>query len=193
MSDMSEEWRWIKGYENLYMISNLGRIKSFHIKAKGLIRSLKNCRGDYLRLPLTDAKGILKTALVHRLVAATFIGEIPPGYEVHHIDGNKQNNMVENLQIIKTREHYFETLKSNPKIVTGMVEYNKKIKPKPINQYSLNGVLITQFPNAKSASEVTGVCARNILMVANKTPFNKKGNIRKQAGGYIWCFAEKER
>ena len=38
------------------------------------------------------------------------------------------------------------------------------------------------------AEKITGICSRNILQVANKEPFNKKGNIRKSAGGYIWKF-----
>lgn len=38
---------------------------------------------------------------------------------------------------------------------------------------------------------MTGICQRNILQVANKEPYNSKGSIRKQAGGYVWKF-EKE-
>lgn len=45
---------------------------------------------------------------------------------------------------------------------------------------------------ATEASRVTGVCARNILQVADKEPFNSKGSVRKQAGGYIWKFADEK-
>ena len=47
------------------------------------------------------------------------------------------------------------------------------------------------YCNAMEASRNTGVCGRNILQVANKEPYNSKGSVRKQAGGYVWKF-EKE-
>jgi predicted Mrr-cat superfamily restriction endonuclease len=54
----------------------------------------------------------------------------------------------------------------------------------------MQGNVIAKFDNSKEASVTTGVCQRNILQVASKETFNKKGGIRKQAGGYIWKFAE---
>lgn len=51
-------------------------------------------------------------------------------------------------------------------------------------------LLIGVFANSKEASDATGVCQRNIRQVASKEPFNKKGGVRKQAGGYIWKFKE---
>lgn len=67
-----------------------------------------------------------------------------------------------------------------------MVNYNKYVKTKKILQYTLEGKYIATYNNSKEASQATGVCQRNILQVANKEPFNKKGNIRKQVGGYVW-------
>lgn len=58
-------------------------------------------------------------------------------------------------------------------------------------EISLDGEFINSYSNAADAYRDTGVCQRNILQVASKTPFNDKGSIRKQAGGYIWRF-EKE-
>lgn len=54
-----------------------------------------------------------------------------------------------------------------------------------------NGEFINSYCNAMEASRNTGVCGRNILQVANKEPYNSKGSVRKQAGGYVWKF-EKE-
>lgn len=79
----------------------------------------------------------------------------------------------------------------------GRKRYGKSKEPKTrfrngsILQYSLDGEFINSYYCATEASRVTGVCARNILQVANKEPFNSSGSIRKQAGGYIWKF-EKE-
>ena len=206
---MTEEWKWIKGYEGLYQISNFGRVKSFHKKIDGEIRSVKHSGGWYLTIPLRG-NGVRCTARIHRLVYKTFIGDIPPGYEIHHKDGNKQNNNVENLEALSKRDHCLETIKQHPHMLDGMIAYNqgrrlegwekraKKSLPYNVRfpkgqicQFSLDGEYIASYHNACEASRATGVCARNILQVACKTPFNDKGGIRKQAGGFVWKF-EKE-
>ena len=189
---MTEEWKWIKGYEGIYQISNLGRIKSFHKdKSNGFILSVKNSNGWYLTALLRD-KNKRDTKRIHQLVAEHFIGEIPKGYHVHHKDGNKQNNNVENLEIIHPKQHRLETAKQKPGLCTGMNNYNQFVRPRHIRQYDLNGHFIAEYPNSKIASANTGVCSRNILQVASRKPFNDKGGIRKQAGGFIWEFANKE-
>lgn len=187
---ISEYWKWIDGYEGLYMISSHGRIMSFHKSQIGRILSTVNQRGDYLRIPLIDQHGGRSTALVHRLVASAFIKKIPFGWQVHHIDGNKQNNVLSNLEITSPKAHRVETKKLNPQITTGLVHYNQVLKPKSVLQYTLAGVFVAKYPNAKVAELATGVCRRNILQVASGTPYDGKGNTRKQAGGYIWRFLE---
>lgn len=190
---MNEEWKWIKGYEGLYQISNMGRLKSFHKnKVDGEIRSIKHSGGWYLTFQLLK-EGIRKTVRIHQLVAEQFIGEIPEGYHVHHKDGNKQNNIVTNLEIIHPKQHNLETMKQYPDYCKGMNEYNKYQRPRHIRQYDLEGHFIAEYANAKIASALTGVCSRNILQVADKKPFNAKGGIRKQAGGFVWKFADTER
>lgn len=54
----------------------------------------------------------------------------------------------------------------------------------------LDGFFIAEFANSVIAEEMTGICQRNILQVANKEPYNSKGSIRKQAGGYVWKFGK---
>lgn len=186
---MNEEWKWIKGFEGVYQISNKGRIKSFHRDKKdGVIMSAKHSGGWYLTVLLRKNRK-RKTVRVHQLVAEHFIGAIPKGYHVHHKDGNKQNNNVENLEIIHPKQHRLETQKQIPDLCKGMNDYNKYIKPKHVCQYDLDGHFLAEYVNATMAGEITGVCSRNILQVASKTP-NKKGCIRKQAGGYIWKFGD---
>lgn len=187
---MKEEWKWVKGYDGLYQISNFGRLKSFHkYSESGYILSNTNQKGWYFTVNLLK-DGKRTTNRIHVLVAEAFIGEIPRGYHVHHKDGNKQNNRVDNLEIIHPKKHRKETEKICPQIVTGMNNYNKYERPKHIIQYDLDNHFIAEYANAEIASRLTGICQRNILQVAGKTPFNNKGNIRKQAGGYIWKFAE---
>ena len=97
---MNEEWRDIKGYEGLYQVSNLGRVKSFNY------RGHEGCIG--ILTPRLDGKGYEMVALykegkvrntkVHRLVAQAFIPN-PNNYpQVNHKDENKTNNDVKNLE-----------------------------------------------------------------------------------------------
>lgn len=184
---IDEEWKWVDGFEGVYQISNRGRLKSFHKESDGYILSNVNKKGGYLSVILRDRKNKRYTR-IHVLVAETFIGNIPKGYQVHHKDGNKQNNDVNNLVIISTKEHNKETMKQYPDYCKGMNDYNKYVRPKKILQYTKDGKFIAEYRNGKEAEIATGVCQRNILQVANKTPFNNKGGYRKQAGGFIWRF-----
>ena len=101
------EWKPIKDFEGLYEISNKGMVKSlprlkhsnkgdYYSKEKILKQTNAQC--EYYRVPLTNKNHIKKYYSVHRLVATAFI-ENPNNYEdVNHIDGNKSNNNVENLE-----------------------------------------------------------------------------------------------
>lgn len=206
---LKEEWKWVRDFEGLYQLSNYGNVKSFHKDKNGKELSLNNKNCWYLSFRAMDKEHRVKTLRVHVEVAKAFIGDIPKGYHVHHKDGNKQNNRVDNLKIISPKEHHAETIRQNPHILDGMIAYNKgrftgKYKryernknPKSrfpkgkILQYTLDGKLVGEYCNSMDAHKETGVCQRNILQVANREPYNEKGNIRKQAGGYIWRF-EKE-
>lgn len=187
---MHEEWKWVNGFEGVYQISNLGRLKSFKRCQNGYILSNINAKGGYLSVILSDPIAKKKRyTRIHILVAEAFIGNIPRGYHVHHIDDNKQNNVASNLEIIHPKIHRKETEITHPQIITGMRNYNKYERPKHIIQYDLDNHFIAEYANAEIASRLTGVCQRNILQVANCEEY-KPGKIRKQAGGYIWKIKE---
>ena len=187
---MEEIWKDIKGFEGFYQISNKGRLASFY-RGGFHILSNKNSKGGYFSVVLHGDKGKRKYTRIHRLVYETFVGEIPKGkkYHIHHINGDKQDNRLENLIYLSSSEHQQKHIKENPQILNGMINYNKHIRPKRIEQYGLDGKYIATYENSCDASVSTGVCQRNILQVANKEPYNKNGKIRKQAGGFIWKFA----
>lgn len=182
-----EEWKWIVGYEGLYSISNYGRVKSFCESPEGRILSIKNSSGWYLSF-IASKCGIRKTLRIHQEVYRAFVGEIPHGYHVHHIDENKQNNTVSNLKLMNGREHIAMTMANHPEYCKAMNVRNR-YGNRHIAQYSLDGFFVAEYVNAQIASKYTGICARNILQVANKTPFNSRGDYRKQAGGYRWEYA----
>lgn len=182
-----EIWKQIKGCDD-FMIGDRGTLLS---RRRGCWRIMSNTNqnGWYLTVNLKNNNGKRITRRIHRLVYEAFVGDIPKGFDVHHKDGNKQNNRVENLVAISEYEHHLMHAAENPNIYQGMRNYNKYIRPKAIYQYDLEGTFITAYPNAKEAYRATGICSRNILQVANKTEY-KPGKIRKQAGGYIWKIAE---
>ena len=91
---MFEAWLPLRGYEGLYMISNLGKI--YHIKRKRLLKF--SLRGGYNRVCLFNDKKVKKQKSVHRLVAEVYCDGYNPMYDVNHIDGNKLNNHYSNLE-----------------------------------------------------------------------------------------------
>ena len=98
---MKEEWKDIKGFEGAYMISNTGKVLS--IPRKGTkhrepkLRSLSLTHDGYVKVRLLY-NGKDQTRRVHRLVAEAFIPNPLNKETVNHIDGNKENNCVENLE-----------------------------------------------------------------------------------------------
>nr|UWG88670.1 MAG: zinc-binding loop region of homing endonuclease [Bacteriophage sp.] len=93
-----EHWKWIKGYEGKYEVSDLGRIRSY---ATGKIRYLsakRVTRDGYIHVSLRkDNKA--HEFRVNRLVAEAFIGDSPKGKEtVNHINGVKTDNRAVNLE-----------------------------------------------------------------------------------------------
>lgn len=190
---MTEEWRWIKGYEEKYQISNFGRFKSFlSDKENGKIRQIVNKNGWYLTVNLqkkVDGKSRKTTAKIHRLVYQTFVGDIPKGFHIHHKDGNKQNNHLDNLVLLHPSDHASESVNQRDS-VSKMVNYNVHIKPRRVRQYTLEGEYLAEYVNCAIAEVFTGVCQRDILHVANHTPYGKNNHTRKQAGGYAWKFAD---
>jgi len=103
-----EEWKDIPNYEGFYQASTEGRIKKLnHGKNKVeriVFKAQDNC--GYLRCCLTkDKKSNMKH--IHILVAMTFLNHIQNGHKavVDHIDGDKKNNNLSNLQVISHREN----------------------------------------------------------------------------------------
>ena len=105
----AEEWKPIKGYEGLYEISNLGRIK--RVNYKRMLKNYTNKRNGYEYVGLCKG-GIKKTLRVNVLVAEAFIEKLDGSNQVNHKDGVKTNNVVENLEWVTQSENMLHAYKS---------------------------------------------------------------------------------
>ena len=115
---ITENWRFVVGYEGLYEVSDQGRVRSLDRIVtyaaggrrlfKGRILKAGHSKG-YPRVNLyRDGKQSVKFALVHQLVLAAFVGPLPEGQEVRHYDGNRKNCSLGNLLYGTRSENYFD-------------------------------------------------------------------------------------
>jgi len=103
-----EVWKDIPNYEGMYQVSDLGRVKSLKRKGCKNDKILKNNTDNYGYLNVNLSKNkVLKTFKVHKIVAIMFLGHEPNGHKivVDHIDNDKSNNKLSNLQLITQREN----------------------------------------------------------------------------------------
>lgn len=111
----------IKGFENLYQISENGIVKALERKVNmpnGGIKIIKehypklsNTKKGYLKVMLTDLNRIRKGFFVHRLVLVTYFKESK--LQVNHKDGNKENNNLSNLEYVTNRENSIHRIDKN--------------------------------------------------------------------------------
>lgn len=160
---MKEIWKEIKDYEELYWISDQGRVKNRHNK----ILKLGTDGKGYVKVWLMKDKK-QKSYRIHRLVAEAFIPNPDNLPEVNHIDENKMNNNANNLEWCTRKENIQHSIKS------GHITFNEK----PIYCFDLD----EEFASASAASVHTGVCRTSILKAC-------RGQLT-QAGGKLWCYAE---
>ena len=110
-------WLPIKNYEGLYEVSDTGLVRN----SKGQIRSAKpNKNVQYLQIDLYK-QNIRTHKYIHRLVAETFIPNPNNLSEINHIDGNKQNNLVSNLEWVSKKENAEHAIR------TGLKTYKTRL------------------------------------------------------------------
>ena len=169
-----EEWKDIQGFEGKYMVSNLGRVKSLNYRNTGKEGIMKGVADKYGYLLVQLYKdGKIKRCLVHRLVATAFL-ENPEGYtEVNHLDENKQNNCMDNLEYCS--RSYNLTYNDRAKKI------GKKLS-KPVFSVDKESGLIMWWQSAIEASRQTSIAQSHICDCCNGK--------RKSAGGHIWFYAD---
>lgn len=182
---MQEIWKDVPEYEGTYQISNLGNIRSLNYnnnkKTKNISQRIH--KNGYLTVTICKNK-IKKNKSVHRLVALAFLPN-PNNYKcVNHIDGNKLNNYVENLEWCTHKQNTAHAIQhglSNPHFMLGKTGIKNKLSKK-IFQCDLQGNIIKKWDCISDAARFYGIRSGNIsncLTGRNKT-----------YKGYVWIYAE---
>uniref|UniRef100_A0A6C0EQA4 HNH nuclease domain-containing protein n=1 Tax=viral metagenome TaxID=1070528 RepID=A0A6C0EQA4_9ZZZZ len=147
-----------------YFVSSLGRFKNI---SGTIMNNYKINENGYIRVYIYN-----KTYALHRLIAITFIENIENKEQVNHIDGNKLNNSIENLEWVTNTENQIHKNK------LGLANnFTRKIR-----QYDLNMNQIKDFNSIVEASKELNIGKPNIQGVLKKS--------RKTAGGFIFEYLE---
>ena len=170
MGEAIEEWRAVAGFEGLYEVSNIGRVRSLTRYRKVIKPHIIN--SGYYQYQLWH-NGKCRVAFGHRLVAQAFVPN-PYGFNVvNHIDENKLNNNADNLEWVTHADNcrYGTAIARR----TQHLDYSKrkvnnanqiKACSKPIRQYTKSGEFIREWPSATECAKATGMSISGIRAVA---------------------------
>lgn len=179
---MDEIWKDVLGFEGYYQVSNLGRVKSLsrfvnRLRGKKFINEKikinKSSHAKYMLVQLIkDGKNHQK--LLHRLLAEAFIPN-PNNYPcVNHINAQKKDNRLENLEWCTYSQNNRHAYDLNLK---------KGRNRKPVLQFDKSGNLLNRFVSTYEAYKQTAI--RHISEVANEKTASK---YYQSAGGYVWKY-----
>ena len=156
-----EVYKDVIGYEGIYQVSNLGNVKNNKEKQLKLSKNSSN----YLLAGLRINK-VTKSVYVHQLVAQSFLNHKRCGHKlvVNHIDFDKTNNKLDNLEIVTARENSNQKhLKSSSKYVG--VSWHKRFN-KWVSRITINGKNkhLGYFTNELEASKSYKIALKNLFV-----------------------------
>ena len=198
---MREEWRDIKGYEGLYQVSNMGRVKSlkrtvwcglnggcYRAIPEKIRKGVDNGQG-YLQVQLSK-DGKVKQCRINRLVAQAFLPNPDNLPIINHKDENKYNNHMDNLEWCSHSYNntYNDRAKKAGKKVAEKLRGRKQTeehimkKSKPVFSVDKDSGLIMWWESAREAGRVLGINQSNIIKCC-KGKYHSTGN-------HIWFYAD---
>lgn len=191
---MKENWKDIPGWEGKYQASDLGRIKSLgndRTRKEKILKPGLNSYGYYIVGLCKCGKQFTK--LVSRLVYETFIGKIPYGMQVNHINEDKTDNRLENLNLMTPKENMNWGTRSK-RVSKKLI--NKETISKWVVQLNKDNEILHFYPSAREAERQTGISNQHISVCCSGKQLVKKTKNKqyyytlKTAGGFIWKYAE---
>ena len=165
----NEVWKDVSGYEGMYEVSNLGRVKSLK-QGKERILKPKTEKCGHLHVGLYK-NGEQKKYYVHRLVAQVFLSNPQNLPMINHKDDNPSNNQVENLE--------FCTAKYNSNYGTRTQRQAEKLS-KPVIQFTKDGEFVREWKSATDVQRNLGYNNGHISECCNRK--------RKSAYSFIWKY-----
>ena len=167
-----EIWKDIKGYEGLYQVSNLGRVKSFQ-NHRVFIRKQSHNKKGYLVLVLSKNNKNIQCR-VHRLVAEAFLPN-PNNYPcINHKDESRTNNTVDNLEWCTVQyNNYYGT----------RIDKIRKVIAKPVLLTDLDTGISLITLSARESSHMLGVSKHSVSSVAN--PNTKNKTVKNHTAKYL--------
>lgn len=183
---MTEEiWKDIEGFEGLYMVSNLGRIKSldYHRTGEEKILMLSKHTDGYLLVSLCK-NNMKKTFSVHRLVATTFIPNPDNKPHIDHINTIRIDNRVDNLRWCTAKENFYNPISRKRYLDNSPIagKFGRdNCNSKAVYQYSLDDKLIRKWNCISDVKRELGFNQGNI----SKCCLGKL----KTAYGFVWKYA----
>ena len=171
-----EIWKDIEGYAGKYQISNQGRVFSV---VRNQYKSLRKDKDGYFRATLTDASGKNRTEPIHRLVANAFIEKKEGCNVVNHLDSNRQNNCVDNLEwttILGNNRHAWEHQQKNER-EKHIKEMTQASLPSITSYYEVyrDGELIGTFRGLKETAAAIGVNEQTVRNCVRENRLSRKG------------------
>lgn len=170
---MEEHWKDIQGYEGLYMVSDMGRVKN---SKSGRIRKLQTYKTGYVYVHLRNRE-ISEYPTVHMLVAEAFIPNPENKPEVHHINEDKSDNRVENLMWVTKEEHAALHKDKYDKIAD--------MSSIPVYQYTLDGEFVREWKSAEEIQRQLGYKHGNIWACCN--------GIYASSNNYQWSYTKHDK
>lgn len=191
---MSEQWKPIKGYEGIYEVSSLGRVRSLDrivpalchktgtiidYHRKGRILKQRKVFGGYMAVGF-EVKGDNRheNHFVHRLVARAFVPGYREGMDVNHKDEDKTNNRADNLEWC-TKEYKCNYGQHHEKQKAALAHWMHRV-----TQLTLDGQPVATYPSVSEAARAAGVTCKAIrLCISGK---------HKHCKGYQWRYTDEQ-